>query len=138
MASIKREITINAPLDAVWKVARGFETIHEWHPAIASLEMVDGEKDPRRLLTLVDGAVVDERLVELDDDKHSQTYTILDSPIPLTKYFATINVQAKGTQSLVTWSATYDPDPGEAATCVEIVGEVFESGLAALKQELEG
>ena len=95
MASIKREITINASLDAVWKVARGFDTIHEWHPGIDALEMVAGEKVPRRLLTLGNGAVVDERLVELDDDKHSQTYTILESPIPLTEYYATISVQAE-------------------------------------------
>lgn len=138
MASIKKETTINAPLDAVWKVARGFDTIHEWHPAIKVLEMVEGEESPRRLLTLEDGAVVDERLVELDDDKHSQTYTILESPIPLTKYFATISVKAEGSQSHVTWSATYEPNPGEAAACVEIVGGVFEGGLAALKQHLEG
>ena len=138
MASIKKEATINAPLDAVWKVARGFDTIHEWHPGIEALKMVEGAEDPRRLLTLGNGAIVDEQLVELDDDKHSQTYTILESPIPLTEYYATISVQAEGSQSHVTWSATYEPNPGEAATCVEIVGEVFESGLAALKQHLEG
>ena len=28
--------------------------------------------------------------------------------------------------------------PGEDATCVEIVTNVFESGLAALKQQMEG
>ncbi|MFC1713350.1 SRPBCC family protein [Candidatus Poribacteria bacterium] len=137
MASISKDITINAPLDAVWKVARAFESIHEWHPAIESLKMVEGEEEPRRILTLGNGALADERLVELDDDKHIHTYIILDSPIPLTDYRATINVQSEGTQSRVNWSATYKPNPGEDAACEKIVSGVFESGLEALKQQLE-
>ena len=122
----------------VWEMAGGFETIGEWHPAVASLKMVEGEKEPRRLITLADGAIVDERLVELDDAKRSQTYTILESPIPLTNYFATISVQPEGAGSRITWSANYDPNPGQDATCVEIVSGIFESGLEALKQQLEG
>ena len=138
MASIKRKITINASPDAIWKVAGDFAGIAEWHPAIASIKMVEGEKEPRRILTLADGAIVDERLIELDDAKYTHTYTILDSPIPLTNYLATISVQPEGGQSRVIWSATYDPNPGGEATCEEIVSQVFESGLEALKQQLEG
>jgi carbon monoxide dehydrogenase subunit G len=138
MASIKKEITINAAPDKIWEIAGVFETIHEWHPAAESVEMVEGEEEPRRLITLADGSIVDERLVSLDDVKCSQTYTILESPIPLTNYFATISVQPEGTGSRVTWSANYDPNPGEDAACVEIVSGIFESGLEALKQQLEG
>ena len=51
MASIKKEMIIKASPDAVWKVAGDFAGIAEWHPAIESLEMVEGEEEPRRLLT---------------------------------------------------------------------------------------
>ena len=138
MSSLRKEITIDASPDAVWKVAGAFEGIAEWHPGIDSLKMVAGEKEPRRILTLGDGGIVDERLVELNDAKRTHTYIILDSPIPFTNYRATITVVPEGDKSRVIWSATYDPNPGQDATCKEIVSGVFESGLAALKQQLEG
>ena len=138
MASIRKEITISASPDAVWKLAGDFAGIAEWHPAVDSLKMVEGEEEPRRILTLAGGGAVDERLVELNDAEHIQTYIILDSPIPFTNYRATISVEPEGDGSRVVWLADYDPNPGEEATCEGIVSQVFESGLTALKQQTEG
>lgn len=52
MASISKEITISASPDLVWKVVGDFAGIAEWHPMMDSLKMVEGEKEPRRILTL--------------------------------------------------------------------------------------
>lgn len=81
-----------------------------------------------------DGDTIDERLLEIDDTKHYYTYTILESAIPFSNYRATINVKQEDDGSRVIWSATYDPESGEEATCEEIVSQVFESGLAELRR----
>lgn len=147
MATIFRSIVVHAPADAVWAVARDFDGLPSWIPAIQASEITNGKASDQigaiRSLTLgPDVPPVVESLLELSDAKRSVTYDILESPIGVDNYVATLTVTpvTADDSSFVSWAASFDPAPGfEAAERAEFVGnEVFGAGLAALKAKLEG
>lgn len=147
MAKIFRSIVVNAPADAVWAVARDFDGLPGWIPAIQASEITNGKASDQvgaiRSLTLgPDIPPVVESLLELSDAKRSVTYDILESPIGVDNYVATLTVTpvTADDSSFVSWAADFDPAAGfEAAERAEFVGnEVFGAGLAALKAKLEG
>ncbi len=74
----------------------GFHSLHEWHPAVAKCDIeTEGDTTLRRL-HLVGGGTILEKL-EKSDDGQSYGYSILESPLPVKNYSATITVsEAEG------------------------------------------
>src|SRR5262250_2664609 len=97
MVAIMRSAIVNAPIDAVWRVLRDFNSHHHWHPAVATSEIEDGLPSDQpgcvRRFRLRDGAELREQLIALSDREFSLAYCILDSPIPLLDYVATVRLR---------------------------------------------
>jgi uncharacterized protein YndB with AHSA1/START domain len=59
---------IASPAAAVWSVIRDFDALPEWHPSIATSAIEDALTSDQvgavRTFTLVDGALIRERLLE--------------------------------------------------------------------------
>jgi hypothetical protein len=75
---------LDAPIDAVWKLIRDFGDISAW--AAGRVVRVDGAGVG--MLRHVDrpaGRVV-ERLETHDDDTHTFSYRLLESPLPTTNF----------------------------------------------------
>src|SRR4051794_30747309 len=73
---------IPASVEQVWALARDFDGLPGWHPAIEASTLDSGtgaEVGAVRRLTLGDGGVVVERLLRLDDVDRVCTYEILES-----------------------------------------------------------
>ena len=134
MHSITVTSHVNATPDSVWKTIGDPSAISGWHPAIAS-SSVDGDT---RLCTLGDGAEIHEKILEVDADGRSYTYTITESPLPLTAYRSTIQVSEEGSGSVVEWSADFEPAGAPAADVVGLLKGVYQAGLAALRQTFPG
>jgi len=143
MLDVRKSIAIAATPDVVWKAVKDFDNFG-WHPAIASTQLTAGsnnEAQAVRTLILKDGATITEQLREHDDAQMVQRYTILDSPLPVTDYAASIEVRAnEGGGSIVTWQSHFRRK-ADSSTNDEIVtgtiGEILASGLANLKKMLE-
>ena len=88
---------INAPIEKVWARIRDFNGLPGWHPGIAKSEIEGGEPANQpgciRVLTLQDGGVVRERLLEMSDMGHHYSYSILYSPLPVANYRATLRLR---------------------------------------------
>ncbi|MEZ5100145.1 MAG: SRPBCC family protein [Thermoleophilia bacterium] len=147
MPKIYRSIVVNAPADAVWAVARDFNGLPAWIPAIQASEITNGKGSDQvgaiRSLTLgPDVPPVVETLLELSDANRSVTYDIVESPLGVENYVATLTVApvTASDASFVSWTAHFDPAAGQdGAERAEFIGnEVFGAGLAALKAKLEG
>lgn len=146
MARIFVSSVVNAPAGEVWAAIRDFNGLPGWHPAVASSEIREGLASDRlgcvRVLTLGDGAKVVETLLELSDVRRSVTYDILESPLGVVGYVATLSVApvTDGNRSYVQWTADFEPAEGyEAAERVDFIGtNVFQAGLDALKQRFGG
>lgn len=131
---------IDAPADTVWQYVRDFNGMPEWHPTIYDSAIEDGRPSDAvgcvRRFHLTDGSALCEQLVALSDRARSQTYIILDSPLPITDYIATLRVLpvTDGDRSMVKWTAEFEAKPGQAEQAVTTVREdVYQAGLDSLK-----
>src|SRR5262249_43538447 len=71
----------------------------------------------------------------------SFTYCILDSPIPLVGYVATVTLKpiTDGNRTFWHWRSTFTPPPERAAELARMVGEdIYIGGFAAARRLLEG
>ncbi|MCE3247775.1 MAG: hypothetical protein K0R41_1600 [Geminicoccaceae bacterium] len=146
MARAHASSVINAPIDQVWRRIRDYNGLPGWHPGVAKSEIEGREPANQpgcvRVLTLGNGAVIRERLLEMSDLGHHYSYAILDSPLPVANYRATLRLRpiSDGDRTFAEWSATFDPDPPEKRVEAEkMIGDgVFQGGFDALKEHFGG
>jgi hypothetical protein len=126
---IQRWVSLPHPPEKIWAEIGGFGDIAAWHPGIESTQVFDIEGEVHRHLTLGDGGLIMERLVETGP--HHYTYEIIDSPLPLVDHRATLSCVAEDGGCHVYWSAMFEPTDPSAD---EIVSGFYEEGLRALRE----
>ena len=129
MASIHKEVLISAPAGHIWDAIRDVGSIHT---RLARGFVTDTrlEGDTREV-TFTNGAVVHERIVDLDDRARRIAYAAVGGRF--THHSASIQVFPDGdTRSRVVWIA--DLLPNDLAG---LVGGMMEQGCAAMKRTLE-
>ena len=78
MASIRKEIVIDASAESVWDALRDWGALHErLVPGFATDARLDGAD---RLVTFSNGSMLRERLVDVDDDARRLVWSIADPP----------------------------------------------------------
>jgi hypothetical protein len=95
----------------------------------------------RRNFRLQNGDHIREQLLALSDYELFCTYAILESPMALQNYFATLRLTpvSDGDRCFIEWSAEFDCDPGvEDDLTRGIGGNVFQAGFDALKHHFGG
>ncbi len=96
MARIYISSVIEAPAARVWERVRDFNGMPRWHPRIRDSRIENGEPSDRvgcvRDFHLQNGDHLREKLLALSDFDMFQTYCILESPMPLTDYVATLRL----------------------------------------------
>jgi hypothetical protein len=132
MASIRREIPIEASPEHVWEAVRDVGAVHQrLARGFVVSTRLEGDS---RVVTFANGAVARELLVDLDDKARRLAYSVVESPLKLTHHHATIQVLPEGAnQSRMIWIA--DVWPNEAA---DRVGPMMQQGSLVMKQTLEG
>ncbi|MFN3357885.1 MAG: SRPBCC family protein [Pseudomonas sp.] len=130
-ASAVIEIPVSA--DTVWQLVGGFNSLPDWLPLIATSEA--GEGGRVRHLKTADGGVVVERLQTFDNVARTYSYTIEQSPFPVSAYLATLQVEALTESSAkVTWSGVFTPSAGTSDAQAEVLfAGVYSGGLEALR-----
>ena len=144
MIKVYRSAIIHASADEVWSLVRNFNDLPKWHPAIASSEIEqnlppDAIGCVRRFRLSSDGGLLREQLLGLADDTRSFTYSILESPMPVDNYVATMRFTpiTVGDETFAEWSAEFDVTSGPPeVTGLDIGDNVFAVGFAALNDKL--
>ena len=133
---LRRSVEVAAPPEQVWQAIGGFCTIAEWHPVVA--RCVDGERDgvALRTLTTVDGAVLVERRVQYSEEGMSYSYQIVESPLPVRDYEATLAVMDSAGGSTITWSGEFAAAGAPDQQALAVIEGIYEAGLAALRERL--
>jgi carbon monoxide dehydrogenase subunit G len=131
MASIRKEIAINANPDDVWDALRDWSALHtRLVPGFVVDARLDGED---RIVTFFTGTEVCERFVSSDDEQRRLVWAINDGSLGLTHYNASAQVfagDADGTRFV--WIV--DLLPHELAPTVE---QLMERGINTIKETLE-
>ena len=145
MARVYASSVINASAARVWTRVRDFNGLSNWHPAIAESRIENGEPADKvgciRNFSLRNGDRLREQLLGLSDFDMFCTYSILDSPMPLTNYVATLRLTPITDQdrTFIEWSADFDCAPDrEGELLSNIGGGVFQGGFDALKRAFGG
>ncbi|WP_426182192.1 SRPBCC family protein [Pseudomonas sp. TWRC1-2] len=133
MATASSVIEVPVSADQVWQLIGGFNALPDWLPFIVKSEASDGGRV--RHLQTADGGVVVERLQSFDNVARTYSYTIEQSPFPVSAYLATLQVEALTDASAkVTWSGVFTPAAGTTDAAVEeLFAGVYSGGLEALR-----
>lgn len=141
MVQIRESTVIDAPIEDVWRILRDFNSHESWHPAIAQSHIEDGMAGHAvgaiRNFRLTDGGRLREQLLRLDDAAHELTYCILEAPLPLNGYVATIRLRpvTDGQRTFWSWESQFSPPPHRAVELTDLVGNgIYRAGFEALKQ----
>jgi Polyketide cyclase / dehydrase and lipid transport len=131
VASIYKEIVIDAPAALAWDALRDFGAVHtRLVPGFLVAGEVDGDE---RTVTFFDGTVVRERLVGVDENERRLAYTVTQSPLGGTHHNASAQVFETGArQTRFVWVTDVLPD--ELATPI---AAFMDRGLATIKETLE-
>jgi uncharacterized protein YndB with AHSA1/START domain len=136
---------IDAPAARVWERIRDFNGLPRWHPRIRDSRIENGEPADRvgcvRDFHLQNGDRIREKLLGLSDYDMFCTYAILESPMPLTDYVATLRLTpvTDGDRTFAEWTAEFDCAEADAEGLVNGIGtDVFLAGFTALKRQLAG
>jgi carbon monoxide dehydrogenase subunit G len=129
MASIRKELIVNAPAEHVWAALRD---IGQVHTRLAQQFVIDTKLDgDSRLVTFANGEVVRERIVDIDDSTRRLAYAVVNWRT--THHNASFQVVPDGDgRSRLTWITDLLPD-----SLAELVGGFVEQGSVAIKQTLE-
>ena len=98
MARVYVSTVVNARNDRVWARVRDFNGLPNWHPAIAESRIEGGEPSDKigcvRDFRLRNGDRIREKLLGLSDYDMFCTYSILESPMGVENYVATLAADA--------------------------------------------
>ena len=141
MVNVYVSSVIDASADNVWSRVRDFNGMPQWHPMIADSRIENGQAADRvgciRHFHTRDGGMIREKLLALSDYEYSCTYEILESPMGVTNYIATLKLTpvTDGTRCFAEWSAEFDCDAGREGELTQSIGQgVFQGGFDALKR----
>lgn len=145
MARVYISSVIDAPVAKVWSRIRDFNALPRWHPRIRESRIENGEPSDKvgcvRNFRLQNGDLIRERLLGLSDYDYFCTYSILESPMPLTDYIATLRLTpiTDGDRTFAEWTAEFEATPDAATELVPQIGQnVFQAGFDALKRHMAG
>jgi hypothetical protein len=93
MAKVSLSTKLPVSASTVWDVIGGFNNLAQWHPVVAKSEETKEGAATIRRLTLHGGGTIVERLEGKDDKKRTYTYSILEGPLPVAGYKASLHVE---------------------------------------------
>ena len=117
MIKVYTSSVIEAPADAVWAQVRDFNGLPKWTPFVAESRIEKGMPADRigcvRNFRLRDGGVIREQLLTLSDYDYQCSYSILESPMGVENYVATLKLTpvTDGNKTFAEWWAEFDCAP---------------------------
>jgi Polyketide cyclase / dehydrase and lipid transport len=140
MIKVYTSTVINASADAVWAIVRDFNGLPKWTPFVAESRIEGGLPSDKvgcvRNFRLKDGGVIREQLLTLSDYDYQCTYSILESPMGVENYVATLKLTpvTDGNTTFAEWWAEFDPPAGKEKELAEGIGQgVFQTAFNSLK-----
>jgi carbon monoxide dehydrogenase subunit G len=132
MATLRRQIALNAPASAVWSALRDFSAVHtRVAPGfLTKLEMDPNSNGDDRIVTFFNGMVARERLITADDEDRRLVYAVVEGRA--SHYNAAVQVFPEGDGSRLVW--TIDLLPNELAPAI---GGMMDHAAGFMKKTLE-
>jgi len=146
MTKVFVSAVIGAPVGKVWEKMRDFNGLPDWHPRFSRSHIEGGlPADKVGCVRNFDiaggGGTIRERLLALSDVEYTMTYRILDAPLPVEDYVATLKLIpiTVGNQTLGTWTAEFKVLRGREEDVVDAVANgTFATAFEVMDNLLSG
>jgi uncharacterized protein YndB with AHSA1/START domain len=145
MVKVYTSSVIDAPADRVWAQLRDFNGLPAWVPVVAESRIERNDPADKvgciRSFRLKDGGRIREQLLALSDYDYALSYSILESPMGVENYVATLKLTpvTDGGRTFAEWTAEFDCAPGREQELADLVGKgVFQAAFDNLKRLLGG
>jgi hypothetical protein len=140
MAKVSLSTRLPVPARTVWDTIGGFNNLARWHPAVARSEESTKGGATIRTLTLHGGGSIVEELKVKDDKSRTYSYSILEGPLPVTKYQSTLHVAENpdGGSCTVEWSSEFEPAGTTTSEAEKIIRGIYEAGFNNLRKMFGG
>lgn len=127
MGGYKVVEVFDIPVDTLWATVSGFGDVDKWMPGVESC-VLEGEGAGTVRTMVSDGNTFKEKLLAVDEENRKITYTIVEAPLPVTDYEATMQLTDKGDgKTEMIWQSTWEP----AGVPLEQVEKIFKGFYAA-------
>jgi uncharacterized protein YndB with AHSA1/START domain len=137
MAKVDMKTEISVSPDKVWELIGGFNALPDWHPAVEKSELE--EEGTMRRLSLAGGGTIIEKLEKRDEKERVYTYSIINSPLPVANYTATIRVMDDGSgNSTVEWASEFNADGAPENDAIDVIQGIYQAGFDNLKKMFGG
>ncbi len=124
---------IPAPPDQVWAIINQVEGMERWYPAlIQSSDVTYADDGIKRVCIMTNGGQLDERILIRDDKTRSFSYAIDTHPLPAQGVVGTLRVDDLNGETHVSWSAQFTVADDEETATVQMVNNMYASGLQSL------
>jgi hypothetical protein len=140
MAQVYISSVIAAPASSVWAVVRNFNALPEWTSFVAESRIEQNMSPDQvgciRNFRLKDGGKIRERLLALSDYDMSCTYSILESPMGVENYIATLALTpiTDGNATFASWKAEFECAEERENDLIKSIGQgVFQAAFTSLK-----
>ena len=131
MTAVHEEGELGASVDEVWKLVGDFAGLIE---AMGVPVEVTGEGVGSTRSIAMGGAPTVERLEELDNDAKRLVYSMVEGPLPVSNYLATMQLSAVGDErTKLDWSSTFDATGMPEADAIEVIRGIYKGGIAGLQ-----
>jgi hypothetical protein len=131
MATVRQEIAIDAPADAVWDALRDWGALHRrLVPGFVTATAVEGDD---RLVTFFDGTVARERLVDLDEERRRLVWSVVDGPMTHHNAAARVVAGPEAGTCVLIWTADFLPHD-----VAPRMRELIAAGARAMQRALAG
>ncbi len=134
MTKVNMSTELDVPAAQLWDFIGKFNGLPDWHPSVEK-SVLEQEGEVRRL-ELVGGGTIIERLEKLDDKERVYSYSVVDSPLPVANYTATIRVRDEddGKRSVVEWSSEFKPAGVPETDAMKAIQDLYTAGFENLKK----
>ena len=137
---VEEKIVLNASTNAVWALVGGFKALDRWHPDVEESTLIGTGQEVGnvRILTLTNKETIVERLEFYDENTMNFQYRILESPLPIENYIASISVKnIDDNMTEVIWSSSFNAVEVGEEEVKQIISGIYIAGLKSLNSLFE-
>jgi uncharacterized protein YndB with AHSA1/START domain len=135
---------ISAPIETVWNIVRNFNGLPNWAVGIVDSK-IEGGLDADvvgciRSFHTTDGTHIRERLLSLDDARHTYSYNFEKPAFPIKNYIATIRLMpvTHTDATFAEWEAIFDEAPEDQGKYEKLISKkVFAAGWKSLGAKIK-
>lgn len=129
---------VEAPIETVWAYVRDFNSLPKWFPGVIDSYIETGKPSDQvgcvRNFGLEDGARMREQLLAFSDPEHSFTYKMIDGPLPVQNYVASVRLLpvTEGNHTFAEYEVTFDCAPAQEDQLMASLNNIYRAAFEHL------